>query len=48
MTPFIRENIEYGPSMMRYEVVALNDLGHPHVAFASDIKELCEDYVNNL
>jgi hypothetical protein len=46
--PFIRENTEYGPSMTRYEVIDYNDLGHLHVAFASDILELCENYINNL
>lgn len=48
MTPYLRENTDYGPSMTKFEVIALNDLGHPHVAFASDIKEFCEDYLNNL
>jgi hypothetical protein len=46
-TPYIRENTEYGPTICRYEVIDYNDLGYLHIVFASDIKELCEDYINN-
>lgn len=46
--PYIRENTEYGPTITRYEVIDYNDLGHLHVVFASDVEELCQEYINNL
>jgi hypothetical protein len=46
--PYIRENTEYCATISRYEVMDYNSLGYLHVAFASDVKELCEDYINTL
>jgi hypothetical protein len=43
--PYIRENIEYGPMMPRFEVLDYNNLGYLSVVFASDVKELCIKYI---
>jgi hypothetical protein len=48
ITPYIRENIEYCSTISRYEVIDYNSLGYLHVVFASDVKELCENYINTL
>ena len=45
ITPYIRENSEYGYSVARFEVIDYNDLGYLHVIFSSDDKTLCELYI---
>jgi hypothetical protein len=46
--PYIRENMDFSSTIPRFEVIDFNDLGHLHVAYQSDIKSLCQDYIDNL